>query len=136
MSTKKVKTPAKIFNSNLEQLEAMVVKAIDKIDRIVGSSLGPGGRNVIIESELPGIPNKNTKDGVTIFRSLGSNDAFEHLIIEQTRDVAIRTVNEAGDGTTTATVVASALIKNLFRFCSSHRKYSPQKVTREINTLL
>jgi chaperonin GroEL len=136
MSVKKVKSPAKIFNSDLAQLEAMVVKAIDKIDRIVGSSLGPGGRNVIIESELPGIPNKNTKDGVTIFRSLGSNDAFEHLIIEQTRDVAIRTVNEAGDGTTTATVIASALIKNLFRFCSSHRKYSPQKVTREINTLL
>jgi chaperonin GroEL (HSP60 family) len=70
VSTKKVKTPAKIFNSDLGQLEAMVVKAIDKIDRIVGSSLGPGGRNVIIESDLPGIPNKNTKDGVTIFRSL------------------------------------------------------------------
>jgi chaperonin GroEL len=136
MSMKKVKTPAKIFNSDLGQLEAMVVRAIDKIDRIVGSSLGPGGRNVIIESDLPSIPNKNTKDGVTIFRSLGSNDAFEHLIIEQTRDVAIRTVNEAGDGTTTATVIASALIKNLFRFCSSHRKYSPQKVTREINKLL
>jgi chaperonin GroEL len=136
VSTKKVKTPAKIFNSDLGQLEAMVVKAIDKIDRIVGSSLGPGGRNVIIESDLPGIPNKNTKDGVTIFRSLGSNDAFEHLIIEQTRDVAIRTVNEAGDGTTTATVISAALIKNLFRFCASHRKYSPQKVTREINKIL
>jgi chaperonin GroEL len=136
VSTKKVKTPAKIFNSDLAQLENMVVKAINKIDRIVGSSLGPGGRNVIIESELPGIPNKNTKDGVTIFRSLGSNDAFEHLIIEQTRDVAIRTVNEAGDGTTTATVIASALIKNLFHFCSNNRKYSPQKVTREINQLL
>lgn len=136
MSMKKVKTPAKIFNSDLDQLEKMVVKTIDKIDRIVGSSLGPGGRNVIIESDMPGIANKNTKDGVTIFRSLGSNDAYEHLIIEQTRDVAIRTVNEAGDGTTTATVIASALIKNLFRFCSANRKYSPQKVTREINSLL
>jgi chaperonin GroEL len=136
MSIKKVKTPAKIFNSNLEQLEAMVVKAIDKIDRIVGSSLGPGGRNVIIESDLPGIGNKNTKDGVTIFRSLGSSDAYEHLIIEQTRDVAIRTVNEAGDGTTTATIIASAFIKNLFRFCSANRKYSPQKVTRLINKIV
>lgn len=136
MSMKKVKTPAKIFNSDLTQLEKMIVKTIDKIDGIVGSSLGPGGRNVIIESDLHGIPNKNTKDGVTIFRSLGSNDAFEHLIIEQTRDVAIRTVNEAGDGTTTATVLASALIKNLFKFCSENRKFSPQKVTREINTIL
>ena len=136
MSSKKVKTPAKIFNSDLVQLESMVVRAIDKIDKIVGSSLGPGGRNVIIESDLPGIPNKNTKDGVTIFRALGSNDAFEHLIIEQTRDVAIRTVNEAGDGTTTATVIASAFIKNLFRFCSANRKYSPQKVTREISKIV
>lgn len=136
MSSKKVKTPAKIFNSDLIQLEAMVIKAIDKIDRIVGSSLGPGGRNVIIESDLPGIGNKNTKDGVTIFRSLGSSDAYEHLIIEQTRDVAIRTVNEAGDGTTTATIIASAFIKNLFRFCSANRKYSPQKVTRLINQIV
>lgn len=133
---KKVKTPAKMFNSDLNRLEEIVVNTIDKIDRIVGSSLGPGGRNVIIESELPGIPNKNTKDGVTIFKSLGSNDAYEHLIIEQTRDVAIRTVNEAGDGTTTATVIASAFIKNLFKYCSANRKQSPQKVTRAINRIV
>jgi len=133
---KKVKSAAKIFNSDLSQLEEMVVRTIEKIDRIVGSSLGPGGRNVIIESELPGIPNKNTKDGVTIFRALGSSDAYEHLIIEQTRDVAIRTVNEAGDGTTTATIVASAFIRNLFRFSAANRKYSPQKITREINKIV
>ena len=133
---KKVKTPAKMFNSDLEQLESMVVKTIDKIDRIVGSSLGPGGRPTLIESELPGIPNKNTKDGVTIFRALGSADAYEHLIIEQTRDAAVRTVNEAGDGTTTATIIAAAFIKNLFRFCSVNRKYSPQKVTRQISKIV
>jgi chaperonin GroEL len=136
MSVKKVKTPAKIFSSDLVHLENLVVRAIDKIDRIVGSSLGPGGRNVIIESDLSGIGNKNTKDGVTIFRSLGSADAYEHLIIEQTRDVAIRTVNEAGDGTTTATIIASALIKNLFRFCAVNPKFSPQKVTRQISKIV
>jgi chaperonin GroEL len=136
MSTKKVKTPAKMFNSNLVQLETIVLNTIAKIDQIVGSSLGPGGRPTLIESDLPGIPHKNTKDGVTIFRSLGSNDAFEHLIIEQTRDAAIRTVNEAGDGTTTATIMASAFIKNLFRFCANNRKYSPQKVTRLINKVV
>lgn len=98
MSIRKVKTPAKIFTSDIKKLESIIVKTIDKIDSIVGSSLGPGGRNIIIESELAGLPNKNTKDGVTIFKALGSADAYEHLIIEQTRDVAIRTVNEAGDG--------------------------------------
>lgn len=133
MSVRKVKTPSKMFTSDLNYLQNKVVTTIDKIAGVVGSSLGPGGRNVIIESDLAGIPNKNTKDGVSIFRSLGSEDAYEHLIIEQTRDVAIRTVNEAGDGTTTATIIASALIKNLFEFTKNNRKYSPQKVARLIN---
>ncbi len=132
MSVKKVKTPAKMFTSNPEKLESIVMKTINAIDDIVGKSLGPGGKNVIIESDLSGIPDKNTKDGVTIFRSLGSSDAYEHLIIEQTRDVAIKTVNEAGDGTTTATILAAALIKNLFTVCKENPKYSPQRLTRKI----
>lgn len=136
MSIKKVKTPPKIFTSDIKNLEPIIIKTIDKIDKIVGSSLGPGGRPCLIESDLPGIPNINTKDGVTIFKSLGAEDAYEHLIIEQTRDVAIRTVNEAGDGTTTATIIASALIKNLFHFCNENRTYRPQKVTRQIASIL
>ena len=133
MSVRKVKTPAKRYSSNTKEIEHIVVSTMDKISSIVGSSLGPGGRNVIIESDLPGIPNKNTKDGVTIFRSLGSQDPYEHLIIEQTRDVAVRVVGEAGDGTTTATILATALTKNLLNFCDNNRKYSPQKVARLIN---
>jgi len=136
MATKKVKTPAKMFTSDIGNLEQVIVRTMTKIDRIVGSSLGPGGRNVIIESDLPGIPNKNTKDGVTIFRSLGSANAYEHLIIEQTRDAAIQTVNEAGDGTTTATIISAALIRNIFEFCKQNKKYSPQKITRVIQKIL
>jgi len=136
MSVRKVKTPAKLFTSNLGHLEDTIVTTIDKVAGIVGSSLGPGGRNVILESDLPGIPNKNTKDGVSIFRALGSDDPYEHLIIEQTRDVAVRTVNEAGDGTTTATIISSALIKNIFEFCKNNRKYSPQKATRLVSKYL
>jgi chaperonin GroEL len=52
------------------------------------------------------------------------------------RDAAIRTVNEAGDGTTTATVISAALIKNLFDFCGKNKKKSPQKIARIINKLL
>lgn len=133
---RKVKTQTKIFTSDLNYLERKIVQTMDKISGIVGASLGPNGRNILIESELPEIPNKNTKDGVSIFRALGANDPYEHLIIEQTRDAAIRTVNEAGDGTTTATVISAALIKNLFNFCSENRKYSPQRVTRIINKLV
>jgi chaperonin GroEL len=136
MSVKKVKTPAKMFTSDLDYLRSITVRTIDKIDKIVGSSLGPGGRPCLIESDLPGIPDKNTKDGVTIFKSLGSSDAYEHIIIEQTRDAAVRTMNEAGDGTTTATILAAAFIKNLFSFCNENRKYSPQKVVREIHKIV
>lgn len=136
MAVLKVKSPAKIFNSNIGQLQKIIVSTMDEISNIVGASLGPGGRNIIVESDLHGIPNKNTKDGVSIFRALGSNDPYKHLIIEQTRDAAIRTVNEAGDGTTTATVISAALIKNLFSFCAGNRRYSPQKVVRIINKTL
>lgn len=132
MSVRKVKTPAKLVTSNLNKLEAIITKTIDTVVGIVGASLGPGGRNIIIESQVYGMPNKNTKDGVTIFKSLGSNNAYEHLLIEQIRDVAIRTVNEAGDGTTTATIIAGSFIKNLFRFCKENPKFSPQRIARHI----
>ncbi len=121
-----------MFTSDDKKLQKIIVETMDEIAGVVGKSLGPGGRVIIIESDLQGIPNKNTKDGVSIFRALGSHDPFKHLIIEQTRDAAIRTVNEAGDGTTTATVISAALIKNLFDFCSKNRRYSPQKVARII----
>lgn len=136
MSVRKVKTPAKMYTSKLDDLRNLIIETMDEISDIVGSSLGPGGRNVILESELTGIPNKNTKDGVSIFKSLGHQNPYKHLIIEQTRDVAVQTVNEAGDGTTTATILASELTKNLFKFCGENRKYSPQKVARLINKLL
>lgn len=133
---RKVKSQVKIFVSNLNFLQKIIVSTMDKIAEIVGASLGPNGRNILIESDLPEIPNKNTKDGVSIFRALGASDPYEHLIIEQTRDAAIRTVNEAGDGTTTATIISASLIKNLFNFCGKNRKYSPQRVTRIINKLV
>jgi len=136
LSVRKVKTPAKMYNSNLDDLQSLVVETMTEVADVVGRSLGPGGRNVIIESELSGIPNKNTKDGVSIFKSLGHQNPYKHLIIEQTRDVAIQTVNEAGDGTTTATILAAAFTNNLFNFCSKNRKFSPQKVARHINNLL
>jgi len=132
----KVKTPGKTFISDVNKIQQVVAETMDEISNIVGSSLGPGGRNVLIESDLQGIEHKNTKDGVSIYRSLGSENSLKHLIIEQTRSAAVKTVNEAGDGTTTATIISASLIKNLFNFCNANRKYSPQKVVRKINKLL
>jgi chaperonin GroEL len=131
----KVKTQTKIFITDQKKLQKLVTETVDEIADIVGSSLGPGGRSVLIESELAGMPNKNTKDGVSIFRALGHSNPYKHVIIEQVRDAAVKTVNEAGDGTTTATVTAAAFIKNLFSFCNNHRQYSPQKVARRISQI-
>lgn len=106
-----------------------------KISDIVGSSMGPSGRVTMIESDWPGIPNSLTKDGVTIFKSLGAQDAYEHLIIECARDSATRTATEAGDGTTTATVLSYNIVQNLFEFCEKNPKYSPQKAVRRISKI-
>lgn len=132
MSHRKAKSAPKIFETRPERLKHLVLRTMEKVSAAVGSSMGPGGRVTMIESDYPGIPNKLTKDGVTIFKSLGAIDAYEHLIIESARDVAQRTASEAGDGTTTATVLSYAIIKNLFKFCELNPKYSPQRAARRI----
>lgn len=132
MSFRKAKTAPKIFEIDAKILKNQVLKTMSRVAEAVGRTMGPGGRNILIESDFPGIPNKNTKDGVTVFKSLGAQNPYEHLIIEQARDVAQRTASEAGDGTTTATVLAHAIIQNLFEFCEKNAKYSPQKAARRI----
>jgi chaperonin GroEL len=132
MSHRKAKSAPKIFLTDQKKLKKLVLDSMGEAATMVGRTLGPGGRNILIESDYPGIPNKNTKDGVTVFKSLGAIDAYKHLIIEQARDVAQRTATEAGDGTTTATVLAYNIILNLFDFCENNPKYSPQKAARRI----
>lgn len=132
MAHRKAKSAPKIYESNPEALKKKILNTMHKAATIVGSSMGPGGKVTLIESDYPGIPNTITKDGVTILKSLGAVDPYEHLILEATRDVAQRTASEAGDGTTTATVLSNAIIANLFEFCEKNPKYSPQKAAREI----
>ena len=133
MSIRKAKTSPKHFISDPEKLENLVISTMNKVAEIVGSTLGPGGKNTLIESDIPGIPNKNTKDGVTVFKSLGASNSYEHIIIEQARDAAQRTATEAGDGTTTATILSAAMIENLYAFCRQNRRFSPQKVARDVS---
>jgi len=136
MSTKKVKSSAKLFISDKKKIREYVLKAMAEVANMVGGTLGPGGENVLIESDLHGIPSKNTKDGVTVFKSLGHVDPFIHVIMEQTRDVALRTAAEAGDGTTTATILANAFIRSLFEYTGKNPKMSPQRIAREIKKCL
>lgn len=135
MSVKKVKSASKIFVSDQTKIKKIIAQTMTEIANIVGSTLGPSGRVCLIESEYFGIPNKNTKDGVTVFKALGAEDPYKELIITQLRDAAIRTASEAGDGTTTATILATAFTKNLLSFCDMDKKFSPQKVVRILNQL-
>lgn len=136
MSYRKAKTTPKIYETNSLKLKEIVLRTMKRIADAVGSSLGPGGRISLIESDIVGLPNISTKDGVTIFSSLGAYDPYEHLIIEQARDAAKRTSSEAGDGTTTATVLSYHLVSNLFEFCEKNPKYSPQKAVRKISAVV
>lgn len=136
MTVRKVKSASKKFISDKSKIEEIVVRVMDKITDIVGSSLGPGGRPSIIESDVPGLPNRCTKDGVTIFRALGAYDPFEHMIIETARDSSVRTADAAGDGTTTSCILSGALVKNLFAFCRNNPKFSPQRAMRDVNKFL
>lgn len=132
MSYRKAKSAPKIYEIDKAKLQNKILTTMHRISEAVGRTLGPGGMNILIESDFPGIGNKNTKDGVTVFDSLGAIDAYEHLITEQARDAAKRTASEAGDGTTTATILSYNIISNLFDFCRENPKYSPQKAARRI----
>jgi len=83
-------------------------KGIDKLANAVKVTLGPRGRNVVIEKKF-GAP-QVTKDGVTVAKEIELKDPFENMGAQLLREVASKTSDNAGDGTTTATVLAQAII--------------------------
>lgn len=118
------------------RLQQLVIDTMQRISDAVSSSLGPGGRPSLIEQDLPGLPPIVTKDGVTIYRSLGAQDSYEHLIIETAMSSSLRTANEAGDGTTSTCLLSYELIKNIFGYCQNNPKESPQKIVRRIKKVM
>jgi len=128
----KVKSAPKIVTYKKDELEKTVLDTMHVISSVVGSTLGPGGRPVLIERYESELPSFITKDGVTVFRSLGFTDSTKQCILEAARDAAIRTANEAGDGTTTATILADAIVTRISAFCKENPKVSPQRVVRHL----
>lgn len=135
MAYQKVKAVAKEVMPKGTVLEAKVAKTMSLISTIVGGTLGPGGRPVLIERQEHGLPSMVTKDGVTVFRSLGFQDATSHVIMEAARDASVRTGNEAGDGTTTATILAEAIVRKTREFCHKNPTISPQRVVRRMESV-
>ncbi|MCL4122148.1 UNVERIFIED_CONTAM: hypothetical protein GTU68_027327 [Idotea baltica] len=86
-----------------------MLKGINTLANAVKVTLGPKGRNVVLDKSW-GAP-RITKDGVTVAKEIELSDAFENMGAQMVKDVASRTNDEAGDGTTTATVLAQAIIK-------------------------
>jgi chaperonin GroEL len=132
METKKVKSTGKEMMVKGPALAAKVLDTMQTISALVGATLGPGGHSVLLERQEHNIPNFVTKDGVTVFKSIGFQDPVAHAIMESARDASIRTANEAGDGTTTATILAYSVVKNIAAYTKEHPEVSPQKVIREL----
>jgi chaperonin GroEL len=99
---------AKEVKFSTEARDAML-RGIDVLADAVKVTLGPKGRNVVIDKSF-GAP-RITKDGVTVAKEIELSDKFENMGAQMVREVASRTNDEAGDGTTTATVLAQAIVR-------------------------
>jgi len=86
-----------------------ILKGVDTLANAVKVTLGPKGRNVVIDKSF-GAP-RITKDGVTVAKEIELKDKFENMGAQMLREVASKTNDQAGDGTTTATVLAQAIVR-------------------------
>ena len=86
-----------------------MLRGVDILADAVKVTLGPKGRNVVIEKSF-GAP-RITKDGVTVAKEIELEDKFENMGAQMLREVASKTNDSAGDGTTTATVLAQAIVR-------------------------
>ena len=91
------------------EARARMVRGVDILADAVKVTLGPKGRNVLIEKSF-GAP-RISKDGVTVAKELELEDKFANMGAQLVREVASKTSDVAGDGTTTATVLAQAIVK-------------------------
>ena len=98
---------AKEIKFNIEARD-LLKKGVDKLADAVKVTLGPKGRNVVIEKKF-GAP-QITKDGVSVAKEIELSNAYENIGAQMVKEVASKTGDDAGDGTTTATVLAQSLI--------------------------
>ena len=112
-----------------EQARQALLKGVQKLARAVVATLGPKGRNVVIDKKF-GSPTV-TKDGVTVAKEIELEDPYENMGAQMVREVASKTSDAAGDGTTTATVLAEAIYREGLKYVTSGA--SPIGIQRGIN---
>ncbi len=112
-----------------EQARQAILRGVQKLSRAVVATLGPKGRNVVIDKKY-GSPTI-TKDGVTVAKEIELEDPYENMGAQMVREVASKTSDTAGDGTTTATVLAESIYREGLKFVTSGA--NPIGIQRGIN---
>merc|ERR1711916_425377 len=91
------------------EARSKTLTGVNTLANAVKVTLGPKGRNVVLDKSF-GAP-RTTKDGVSVAKEIELEDKFENMGAQMVREVASRTNDEAGDGTTTATVLTQAIVR-------------------------
>jgi len=118
---------AKIIKFESDARSAML-KGVDVLANTVKATLGPKGRNVILDKSY-GAP-RITKDGVTVAKEIDLEDKFENMGAQMVKEVASKTNDEAGDGTTTAILLAQGIVKEGCKYVTAGM--NPMDVKRGI----
>jgi chaperonin GroEL len=100
-----------------EAARQSLLRGVEKLSKAVKATLGPKGRNVVLDKKF-GSPTV-TKDGVTVAKEIELEDAYENMGAQMVREVASKTSDIAGDGTTTATVLAEAIYREGLKHVTS-----------------
>ena len=106
-----------------------ILEGVDILANAVKVTLGPKGRNVVIDKSF-GAP-RITKDGVTVAKEIELEDKFENMGAQMVREVASKTNDTAGDGTTTATVLAQAIYREGAKLVAAG--HNPMEIKRGID---
>jgi chaperonin GroEL len=119
-----------------EAARKKILTGVENLSRAVKVTLGPKGRNVVIDKKF-GSP-KVTKDGVTVAKEIEFKDAYENVGAQMVKEVASKTADKAGDGTTTATVLAESIYREGLRTVTSGANpiYVKRGIDKAVETIV
>ncbi|MGB1647791.1 MAG: TCP-1/cpn60 chaperonin family protein, partial [Cycloclasticus sp.] len=100
-----------------DDARSLMVEGVNTLAKAVKVTLGPKGRNVVLDKGFGGPT--ITKDGVSVAKEIDLEDKFENMGAQMVKEVASKTNDEAGDGTTTATILAQAIVKEGVKYVTA-----------------